>query len=404
MKQKLFPAFLLTALITTPVQAKDLFNLTATIPEESSSVSFNNISDIVNAVDNQSLETLLSGYTPVTAANLTLDLRGLASTITYAESSTTLVFSVPSLNILEQFTGATRDESQALFEEYLKKNGDGILTEILKELVATTAVDPVAGNPNSLMAKMGAADFGIGTDIGNGQVGETQSSDNSLNILGFRFGSYSAGPYTQDVYTWPINYTYRFASDPRKQIMIDLPITYIDTEGGKSYSTSLGAAFRFPVTDNWTLTPAVRVGGAGSPDLGSAAVMYSGSLVSNYNIFWRNSRISIGNMVSGFKAESLDVGDYSTGYDLTNTMIKNGIGFATPLNFKVFGKPTSLEVDAAHTDFFGDEIYIDHYLDLALSFGTYGTGTDLDNIRVGLTYTAGNNSYEGFMFNVGYVF
>ena len=404
MKRKIFSGVILASLIATPLYAKDLFNLTATIPGETASVSFNNVSDIVKAVDNQSLHTLLTLYTPISAASITIDLRGLPTTVTYAANSTTLVFNVPSLNINKQFTGSTRDESQTLFEDYLKKNGNGIFTKILQKLAASTAIDPTAGNPNSLMAKMGSSDFGAGTDFGGGQMGRTQPSKNTLDILTLRFGSYSAGPYTQNVYTWPINYTYRFDSDSRKQLIFDIPLTYTDTEGGKSYSTSLGIGFRYPVNNDWTLTPMVRIGGAGSVDLGSAAVIYSGSLVSNYNLYWGDTKISIGNMIAEFKADSLDIGGYSVGYNLTNTMLKNGIGFAVPLNFKMFGKPTSLELDIVHTDFFGDALYINRYFDFAMSFGTHGTESALDNFRVGLTYTVGNNSYNGVMFNLGYTF
>lgn len=404
MKKKLFLAVIAATLLTTPVQARELFQLTATLPTETASSSYTEISDLIEAVDNQSLLDLLTTYTPTSQTEIRLDVRGLQAQVNYATASTTLVFEVPSLGIYETFTGATRDESQELFEEYLKNNGNGILTDMLKKLVGTTAVDPVAGNPNSLMAKMGVADFGLGTDLGGAQMGKSQPAQNTLSILGFRFGSYSAGPYTQDVYTWPINYTYRFKSDPRKQLMVDIPITYIDTEGSRGYSSSLGVAFRYPITDNWSLTPALRVGGAGSIDQGSAAIIYSGSLVSNLNVFWGKNLISIGNMVAQYQTESIEIDEYSIDYDLTNTMIKNGIGIATPLSFKLFGKNSNVEFDVAHTAFFGDDIYIDSYFDFAISFGTHGTETELDNIRAGITYTVGNNSYDGFMFNVGYTF
>lgn len=404
MKRKLIAGAISATLLAGSVQARDLFNLTATVPGETSAISFDNISDAIDAVDDESLQNILTTYTSVSATNIVLDVRGLPATVNYAANSTTLVFEVPSLGIHEEFTGETRDDSQSLFEDFLKENGDGILRKMLQELAATTPIDPVAGNPNSLMAKMGSADFGMGTDIGNGQVSKTVSSENALTLLALRFGSYSAGPYTQDVYTWPINYTYRFKSDPRKELLIDIPLTYIDTEGGKSYSTSLGVGFRFPATDNWSLTPAARIGSTGSIDLGSAAIIYSGSLVSNYNMFWGDNKISIGNMVAEFKTESINVDDYSIDYDLTNTMIKNGIGITTPLSYKILGKSTSFEANVALTDFFGDEVYIDHYFDFAVSYGTHGTETEADNLRFGLTITVGNNSYNGFMINCGYTF
>jgi hypothetical protein len=254
------------------------------------------------------------------------------------------------------------------------------------------------------MSTMGASSFSSGTDLNGGQLAKGQSSnDNSLSV-GLRYGVYSAGDYDQDVTSLPIKYTIRLDSDPRKQILIDLPLNYIDTEGGKSYSAVLGVGFRYPINDDWSLTPAIKAGAAGSSDLGSAAVIYSGSLTSNYNLYWDDIRVSIGNMAAQFQTSSIDSGDYSIDYDLTNTMIKNGVGFEGPLDYTMFGKPTSWQFDVAHTAFFGDELYIDRYVDVSASFGTRATESALDNLRLGVTYTAGNNSYHGVRVNFGYTF
>ncbi|MDH3392759.1 MAG: hypothetical protein OEL66_02040 [Desulfobulbaceae bacterium] len=405
MKRKLFSVVVLAALVATPVYAKDLFTLTATVPGETQTVTFNAIEDIVDAVDNQSLQTILGSYTPTSAATLTLDVRGLPATVSYAAFSTTLVFQVPSLNISKSFTGATRDASQQLFEDYLESDGAGILKQILQELVATTAIDPVAGNPNSLMAVMGAADFDNGTDIGGGMQakGQSGSSRNTFD-MGLRYGYYSAGDYNQTVYSLPIKYTFRLDSDPRKQVIVDLPISYVDTEGGKSYAASLGLGYRFPINDDWSLTPAIRTGAAGSVDLGSAAIINSGSLTSNYNLYWDDVKVSIGNMAAQMQTSSISAGDYSIDYALTNTMVKNGIGFEGPVDYTIFGNPTSWQFDVANTLFFGDALYVDNYFDISASFGTRATESALDNLRVGLTITAGNNSYSGFRVNFGYTF
>jgi hypothetical protein len=187
-------------------------------------------------------------------------------------------------------------------------------------------------------------------------------------------------------------------------VILDMPITCIDTEGGKTYSAAFGATLlRYPVTDNWTLTPAVRTGAVGSVDLGSAAILYSGSLTSNYNLYWDELRVSIGNMAAQFKTTSIDAGDYSVDYDLSNTMIKNGVGVEVPLSFSMLGKSTSWQFDVAHTAFFGDPLYIDSYVDVSMSLGTRAPQSD-GNIRFGFTYTAGNHSFNGLRVNCGYTF
>lgn len=410
MKKKLLSGVTILIITANPVYAADLFNLTATVfrdtvPSQTGTASFDTIEDIIDSVDSQHLQSIIPSYTPTSAANIELNIRGLPATVTYAANRTTLVFQVPSLNISEQFTGATRDQSQDLFETYLEENGDGILTQMLQSLAATTAIDPVAGNPNSLMATMGASSFDVGTDVGGSQMikGETPSGNNLLS-MGMMYGGYSAGDYSQDVYTLPLRYAIHLDSDPRKQVILDMPITCIDTEGGKTYSAAFGATLlRYPVTDNWTLTPAIRTGAVGSVDLGSAAILYSGSLTSNYNLYWDELRVSIGNMAAQFKTTSIDAGDYSVDYDLSNTMIKNGVGVEVPLSFSMLGKSTSWQFDVAHTAFFGDPLYIDSYVDVSMSLGTRAPQSD-GNIRFGFTYTAGNHSFNGLRVNCGYTF
>ncbi|MDH3360405.1 MAG: hypothetical protein OEL55_05985, partial [Desulfobulbaceae bacterium] len=66
--------------------------------------------------------------------------------------------------------------------------------------------------------------------------------------------------------------------------------------------------------------------------------------------------------------------------------------------------PTSWQLDVANTLFSGDELFVDNYYDISASYGTRATKTALDNMRIGLTYTVGNNSYSGFQVNFGYTF
>jgi hypothetical protein len=108
-------------------------------------------------------------------------------------------------------------------------------------------------------------------------------------------------------------------------------------------------------------------------------------------------------MAAQFESIAIDAGDYSIDYDLSNTMIKNGVGVEGPLSFTIFGKTTSWQFDVAHTAFFGDPLYIDSYVDVSMSFGTRATQSG-DKMRFGLTYTAGNNSFNGLRVNFGYTF
>ena len=66
-------------------------------------------------------------------------------------------------------------------------------------------------------------------------------------------------------------------------VLIDLPVNWVRSGESDSLSGSLGIGVRLPVTDWWSITPAVRAGVAGSVDLGAAAVVYSGSVTSDTN-------------------------------------------------------------------------------------------------------------------------
>ena len=408
MRKKILSMAVLMTMMTTSAYAAP-FNLSGSVNGGATETrQYNAIEDIIESVKSENLQAIFPTYNDNSSINITLDIRGLAATVTADPNSPALVFAVPSIDETRTFTGGTRDESQDLLQDYLESNQDGLLKKILQKLAAESAIDPVAGNPNSLLANMGAADFAMGVDFATGggaleEVRASASSENSFGI-GLRFGRYSAGGFDQDVYSLPLSYTFRFESDPRKQLLFDLPLSYSSTEGGKSYGASLGIGYRHPISDDWSLTPSIRAGAVGSVDLGSAAIVYSGSLTSNYNLYWDDIKISIGNMGGYYKTTSVDAGDFSVDYDLTNGMFKNGVGFEGPVNFTIFGNPTSWQFSVAHTFFTGDALYVDSYFDFAFSFGTRATSSTWDKIRMGVTYTAGNNNFSGFQVNFGYTF
>lgn len=387
--------------------ARDAFqlDLTVTTPvEEESFASFDSIDDAFNALDLDNLSDISEAYTETSVATAVLDVRGLPTIAAFEDAGTDLRFTVPAIGFERVFTGATRDDSVDALRDFLERNGDGLLTDILRALVATTPVDPVAGNPNSLMARVGAMNFGQGTELGGRGSFEDgpEPAGNSFRI-GARFGRYSAGDFTQESYSLPLGYTYRFA-DPRYQLKLDLPITFINTSGARTLEGSFGVAVRLPVLEGWTLTPGLRIGGVGSIDLASAALVPSGSITSNYNFRLADLKITIGNGFSYFQTESISVDDYETEYDLRNYMIKNGIGVEGDTGIMLFGERLTWSATAAHTQFFGDELFIDSYVDLAAAVGIDAID-GWNDLQVGVTYQrAIGEDYNAFMANVGYEF
>lgn len=384
--------------------ARDTFTVTLDTEGQSGSRGFDRIEDAQDIVLDDGLRSLVNAYTETSQANIVMDVRGLPINVNFDENSTALEFSVPSLNFRRTFTGNNRDESSDELYEFWKKNGDGLLSQMLKKMVETTPVDPVAGNPASLMGQMTSTSFAQGTGGFSGSGGE-DSPENAVG-LGMRFGRYSANGFEQKVYDIPLSYT-AFFDDPRYQLKVDLPLAYTDTGGSKTATASFGLGLTFPMAKRWSLTPAIRAGAVGSPDMASAAVIYSGSLTSNYDMYWNGVKVSIGNMGGYFKTVPLKYRDYEIDYDLSNVVLKNGLGAEGSAGFSLGKHAFSWQASVANTLFLGDALFVDNYWDFGVSLGSRNVPNSQglwNHVRVGFTYTVGNNGYGGGRVNFGYTF
>ncbi|MGC1497920.1 MAG: hypothetical protein WA790_19100 [Sulfitobacter sp.] len=393
--------------------AQSLFSLDVTVDGVTESRSYDTIEPLLDALESsEDIANINLNYDDTTPGVALANIRGIDLRVTYPDTGATVRLELPSLGISEQFdSAATRAENEDAMVAFLKSNGDNILTRLQQSLVATTATDPVAGNPASLQSRMIASDFGAGTglaDIGNSQADGSTSDDKPSNLFGFgaRLGRYTANGVTQNVIELPLSYTIPL-KDPRYGVVLDAPITYIETAGTDTFSFSLGAGLRVPVYDNWTITPSLRVGATGSVDLGSVGVLYSAAVTSSFRWSMQNLDWELGNMV-GYTQTSGAIGadDLEIDYDLQNTVMRNGISISKPTSRRIFGDKTTWKLSVVNTQIFGDEVFIDNYTDVAFSFGTVASknGLNWDSVRLGLTYTFANEDYDGFRLNLGYQF
>ena len=381
--------------------SNDLFNLSLCVEGQVASVGSNSLIDIIDQIDESQLQGLFPSYEEgVSAGAFRLDVRGLPVTLGYDRDSTTLVFTVPSLGINESFSGGTRDISNDLFEDYIKQNGD----DILRELLRVSAVDPLAGNPASVQSQMAAGDFAAGVD----PVYDTLKPGSSFG-LGARFGSYSTGQFTQNVFTLPISYTYTFSNYDK--LIVRLPITYMDVEGAAAYRGNLGLAYKKNLFRRWALTPALGYGIAGSTDLGSLGHILSGSLTSDLMLYDSGRyQLSMGNMAGYYLTLPVRLGDYSVDYDLKNTILRNGLLFSMPLPGNLWGRDFSVDLYVTDTRFYGDALYSDNYQEIGLSLGPRRSADKLapnfssHPIGLGIKYVRGEGDIDGFEMNFGYRF
>lgn len=394
---------------------RDLFKITVEAQGVVESQGFDNVQDAIDFFGTDGFSVINSAYDPTEPAKALGDFRGLAMTAEYPTSGPEILFSVPgNTRCTRQFDGRTREESRDLLEAFLENNLDGCLTDILQSMVAETGIDPMSGNPNSLFALMASADFGIGSSLGSEPryrpktKGENAPAPRLMSAQG-RFGRYEVDGFNQTVVQLPLGYKIPLA-DPRWAVIIDAPLTFIETDGGQIYNGSAGVGLRVPVLDNWSLTPIARIGGVGSEDLGSFSGAYSLSLVSDLIFDLGQSQLGklelvIGNSATVLQTFSVGGGDADFDYDLSNRVFRNGIGLQGNLDdATLFGEPMTWEVAAINTQFTGDNTYIGNYTELHATVGTWTEDRTVvwDSLRFGLSYTFGDKGYDGLRLSFGY--
>jgi hypothetical protein len=393
-------------------QARKLFTigLELGVPDGvlENSLGTNKIRDVPDIFDDVSLEDLLPGYVPTDAVTAGIDLRGLPAVISFAAFSNTLRFVVPAAGIDVSFTASSREEARQLLEDWLKgKPGsvlasDRALTQLLQAIVEFSPVDPVAGNPNSLESRMFAADFRMGT--AGPLIGDT-GGEGAPNLFGVGLagGIYQGGPW--DVYTLdlPINYALNWE---RISLIFDLPLTATSTEGSWTALGSGGIALQVRPTSWWALTPAFRIGGVGSLDVGGLAVMYSGTITSHIRFPLGPIAVGIGNM-GGIATtwDGIEIGGYDLSYDLTNWVTRNGGYLEGTFGVDVLGGPLGWRFFGSDVRFFGDDLYMDSYAEVGATLAMLREvgGAFYDRLGVSLAYLWGRD-YDGISLLFGFRF
>lgn len=394
-----------------PAGAADLFSVTVDTGGATDSASSNDIQDLVDFIEFGNYQEINAAYTDTSIATSLYDFRGVAASVRYPTAGSTLVFEIPAIGVSETFAEATRALSEEALIDFLETNQNGLLTALLQELVKSSPVDPVAGNPNSLMSKMVAADFDGATTVGPGTSFKATTSgegdEDAPNLIGLqaRFGRFAAGNFDSNVVDLPFSYVIPLA-DPRYAVSIDAPMTVVTTEGAQSYAASLGVGVRLPVLDNWFVTPAVRFGGTGSLEVGGASLLYNGSVTSNYEFEVAGVDFSLGNGVSFIQTLPLSFNSFEADYDLTNFVFRNGLGASGETPFSIFNEPVTWEAAIVNTQFLGDALFVENATDLSVSFGTKASESGLawDSLRIGLTYTFTDADFSGVRLNFGYQF
>lgn len=411
--RKIIMASVITLFLSTGAFA-GVFDLYIESEGQTFTDSFTSVQDMIDNIDTDRIKENLSNYTDNSAAFLNLGFRGLPIYLEFVENSTTLKLLIPSIGVERTFTGTDRDDTADLLEDWFKSDGDDAITDLMQALIAKTPVDPVAGNPHSLMDNMVDTMFNSASDptdnieLNAELAGETDIRGN-LITLAARFEKLTRDGYDSNKYTLPLAYTVRFDKS-QNFLKIDLPLTMVDLEGSESYSTGLGFSLGLQINNNWRITPNISYGVSGSVDLGAVGQMGAGAVTSSYRFKKSKYTFSIDNMVGYFKTFPVNIDEYSIDAEIENTSLKNGLSVNIPVgNYSV---PTSLELFIKDTRHFGSELFIDQYNEIGLSYGYDKHASKqykgkmksvFSSLRIGATYLTAKDA-DGFSINFGYVF
>lgn len=373
-----------------------------TTVDQCASFSTSTFEQAFNSFKDAQVQTLIPGYQE--GDNAIFDLWWFGLSTSMSATGTLVSLSIPAIGINQSFNGATRDASMDLLKDYVKDND--ILSKIMNYQALHSANSPLTGT-SGLVPLTISGDFNQNfTDSATNIAAASSSAQGAtgnLTGVGMQYTMLTQQGIDNKTVTLPLSYTIRNDIDPRRQLVISLPITQVDTDGAKTYMGGLGAAYRLPMNDNWTLTPSLKYSIVGSVDLATVATLWAGSLTSTY-IFRRDSfDIAIGNMVGYYKTGKFSAGDFNSNPDLTFVPMRNGVMLSQPVTLG--GKKLSLEYSLIDTRYLGgDKPYVDNLQEMGITIGTNKNAFNAKSfVRAGATYIHAQDT-NGYRLNLGYWF
>jgi len=362
----------------------------------------------IDQLSTNQLKSLLDIYDVNSPATIAARFNDVNVAISFPDSGTTLNFIISELGINQSFTGTTRDDSQQQLEEFLKNNSD-IVSRIWNHQARNSPTSPISG-PTGMIPMAVAGDFNTNfTDFATNiaapaaavqQAG--QAAGNNLIGVGIGYQNATLRGMSTKVYPLPLSYTFRNDIDPRRQLTLSIPLHLVEVDRAKSYHSGLGFGARFPVNDNWTLSPSLKFSIVGSVDQATVAGMYSGSLTSTYILNFDAFDLVIGNMVGYYKTAKFRAGDYAFDPDIAMVGFRNGLMLSQPVTLG--GRKLSAEYSFIDTRYTGDKPFVDNLQEIGFTLGTNKNAySSRSFFRAGLTYSRGKN-YDSWGANIGYWF
>lgn len=386
------------------LRAHEPYQTTITVDTTSETVSAPNLVDLLRDLKTTSIESLIPIYTPASPVSLDINLRGILALTSFAADSTTLVVQLPQAGITETFTGATREESLTLFKDFVRDGGRH--HRLLKAYARFSPIDPIAGNPNSLMAQMAQADYRLGrlSPLAGCDCGWCAQPIVHQFQMGLNSGRAFSEGFDTTVVTFPLRYSY--SPNLKSAFIVDAPLTYIRNGGASSVVGSIGFGLRIPLTCDWSFTSTLRTGAGGSLDLCTSGSFVSTGIMSVYNYKMSDYVLTLTNYAGYSTTTNLWLTGINFNYNLHNYILKNGLAITTCKGFTLCERPINFSLSFVDSYFARERLFIRHYDEIEIAVIATGLNPciDYDCLSLGFAYQFGQKSYKGYFLNLAYQF
>jgi hypothetical protein len=312
---------------------------------------------------------LFPGYTSTSALNSAITVLGVAGTVNYPANSTAVTLQIPEFDVNQTFVGATRRDSAILLRKYLQDNPD-LLARILKRQAAASPLSPITGTggilPNAIIGDFASSFTDTPTRIASTQGVASQSAQSVLGA-GVVLSSHRVlGALIKSI-AIPLSYTVRNDIDPRRQALLRATVGMVDTAGSRSFQGRFAAGYRFPMSDQWVLTPMAGLSFAGSRDAAYAVGVLNGSMASTYTWEFESFDLTMGNMLGYYQSFKLPV-KYTADPQLRVMALVNGFFISQPVS--IGERRLSIEYGFSDTRLGGTKLYQRNSQELTISLGT----------------------------------
>lgn len=337
--------------------AADLFDVTIDVTGYTPlKIATANLADIGSYFRDSKIAKWVPGYTGNQPVTVSIGYAGLSLEYRFAQAnSSQLILKIPEFGIDKTFAGATRTDSRHLAMEYLKAGGyqtklaELLISKATVVTAATTASDPVAGNPQSLLAGMTRNDF----DQQFMWRTNSPTSDRNEIGAGYRYGTMTEGGGKGSVHAFTPFYRWKFSQRAGEEVTLSAPLAIARFSGSDSYQAGAALAYRLPILQNWTLSAGGGLALVGSSELNRLS-RYGGISMTS-DLHWDLSegwRLAVGNMVGRYRT----FGILGVNPELSNVVYSNALAISRSI--ELFGEPLRLDCSLAETRFTGSSLYV----------------------------------------------